>query len=76
MIKRGQDLGFAAEPGEPFGVAREKRGQHLDRDVAIQLRVACSIHLAQAAGAERRNDLVRTKTCADCTPMVSAPLAN
>src|SRR5690349_10145966 len=33
--------------------------QHLDRDVASEARVARSIHLAHAAGAERRDDLVR-----------------
>jgi hypothetical protein len=33
----------------------------LDRDLAIQLRVARAIDLAHAAGAERRDDFVRAK---------------
>ena len=52
MIQRREGLRFAREPREPFGVAREELGQDLDRDVAIQLRVAGAIHLAHAAGAE------------------------
>ena len=33
-------------------------GQYLDRDVATEPRVAGTIHLAHAARAERRDDLV------------------
>ena len=43
------------EPGEAVGVVREHGfGQDLERDVAIQLRIARAIHLAHAAGAERQ----------------------
>ena len=37
---------------------RERLGQDLDRDVAIQLRVARAKDLAHAAFADRRSDLV------------------
>ena len=61
MIQRREGLRFAREPREPFGVAREDIGQHLDRDVAIQLRIARAIDLAHAAGAQGGEDLIRAE---------------
>jgi hypothetical protein len=61
MVQRREGLGFACEPDEPFGVARENVGQHFDRNVAIQRRVARPIHLPHAAGAEGRKDFIRTE---------------
>ena len=46
--------------GKPFRITRERVRQDFDRDVALQPRIARAIHLAHAARAERRNDLVRT----------------
>ena len=57
-FSEASDLRFALEAREPIGVGRERVGQDLDRDVAIQLRVARAIDLAHPAGAERRQDLV------------------
>ena len=42
-------------------IAGEGFGQDLERDVAIQLRVARAIHLAHAARAERGKDFVRAE---------------
>ena len=53
MVQRREHLRFAAEPREPIGIVGERVGQDLDRDVAIQLRVARAIDLAHAARAER-----------------------
>ena len=64
MIQRREGLGFAREPGEPVGVAREEIGQDFDRDVAIELRIARAIHLAHAPGPEGGKDFVRAKACA------------
>ena len=61
MIQRGEGLRFAGEPCEPFGVAREDIGQHLDGDVAIELRVSRAIDLTHAAGAEGHEDLIRAE---------------
>ena len=52
MIQRGQHLRFALESREPVGISRERLGQDLDRDVAIQPRVARAIDLAHAARAK------------------------
>ena len=51
-------LASRCEPGEPIGIVRERVGQDLDRDIAIELRVARAIHLAHAAFADRGGDLV------------------
>ena len=61
MIQRGEDLRFALEPREPVRVGRERLGQDLDGDVAIELRVARPIHFAHPAGAEGGEDLVRAE---------------
>ena len=61
MVQRGEHPGFALKPREPLRVGGEGLGQDLDRDVAIELRVARAIDLAHAAGAERRQDLVRAE---------------
>ena len=65
MIQRGQRLRFALEAREPLGIGDEQLGQDLDRDVAIELRVARAIHLAHAAGAERGEDLVGAEARAE-----------
>ena len=62
MVERGEDLRFAAEAREPLRVVRDRGQQHLDGDIAIQFCVARATDLAHAAGAERREDLVRTET--------------
>ena len=48
----GECLGFPVETCEAFGISCDRLGQHLDRHVAIQIRVAGAIHLAHAAGPE------------------------
>ena len=58
MIQRRERLRFALEPREPLGIARERVGQDLDRDVAIELRIAGAIHLAHAPGAKGGQDFV------------------
>ena len=58
MVQRRERLRFAREPREPIGIVRERVGQDLERDVAIQLRVAGAIHLAHAAFADLGGDFV------------------
>ena len=61
MVERREHLRLALESREAFAIAGERVGQDLDRDLASELGVARAIHLAHPAGAERRNDLVRTE---------------
>ena len=64
MIEQGQDLGFAFKPREAFAVSRSRFGQHSDRDVAVELRIARAIHLTHAVHADRGDDLVRAEAAA------------
>ena len=66
MIQRGEDLRFALEPRHSFTVQRERVGQDLDGDVAIEPRVARLVDLAHATRAERRQDFVGAETGSGC----------
>ena len=39
MVQRGQQLGLAVETSQAIGVLRDHRGQHLDRQLALQRRI-------------------------------------
>ena len=58
MIQRGEHLGFALEPCQAVGVVRERLRQDLDRDVTIQLGVACAVDLTHSTLADRGDDFV------------------
>ncbi len=58
VVERRERLGFARKPHQPIGIGREALGQHLQRDVAIELAVARTIDLSHAAFAELRHDLI------------------
>ena len=60
VIERGEQLRFAREPRQAVRIEREPLGQHLQGDVAIQLRVARAIHLAHGARTKRGDDFVGT----------------
>ena len=62
VIQRGERLRLAREAGEAIGIGSERLRQDLDRDVAIEPRVARAIDLAHAAGAEQRDDFVDVET--------------
>ena len=52
---------FAIEALAELRIGRERVRQDLDRDRAIEPRVARPVDLAHAAGAEGRDDLVRAE---------------
>src|SRR3954453_9576173 len=58
MVERREHLRFACEACEPIRVARERIRQNLQRNVAMQLRVGCSIDRAHSALAQLRGDPV------------------
>ena len=62
MRQRGDGFGFALEPRQSIGVLRERRRQHLDRDIPIETSIARLVDLAHAARTERGHDLVRAET--------------
>jgi hypothetical protein len=60
MIQRSEGLCFALEARHAFGIARKLFGQNLERDLAIQIRVARPIHFAHPTRTERRLDVIRS----------------
>ena len=64
MVQRGERLRFAREAREAFAVGGKELGQDLDRDAAIELRVAGAIDLAHAARTECADDLIRSQSTA------------
>ena len=62
MIERRERLRFAREAREPVGIGRERLGQHLQRDVAIEFGVAGAIDLTHSAFADQRGDFVDAET--------------
>src|SRR5579871_6832484 len=58
MIQRGESSCFTLEAAYPLGILCVGRRQGLDRNFPIELRVSCSIHLAHAALANGRKNLV------------------
>ena len=55
------DFGFALEAREAVRIKRHGRGQHLDGDLALEIRVGGAIHLAHAARAKGGKDHVRAE---------------
>ena len=52
MVERRERLCFALEPRQAIGVARKGVGQDLQRNVAIELRVAGAVDLSHATFAD------------------------
>jgi len=61
MIELRDRFRFARETLAELRIVGERARQHLDRDRTVEPRIACAIDLSHAAGAERRDDLVRTE---------------
>ena len=64
MVQRRGRLRLLREPAEAIRIGSEARRQHLDGDLAPEHGVAGPVHLAHAAGAERRENLASTKSVA------------
>ena len=64
MVQRGEDFRFTLKAGDSLRVCGERLRQDLDGDIAIELRVARSVHLAHAAFADVRGDFVNAEACA------------
>ena len=56
---------FALEAGQPIRIEREDVGQHFERDVAIQFRVACAIDVTHPTATERGQNLVVAQVSSD-----------
>jgi hypothetical protein len=60
MVQRGQDVRFSFEARHARGFDGEHLRQDLDRDVAVQPRVARTVHLSHAAGAQQLVNFARS----------------
>jgi len=74
VIDGRQRLRFAIEPREPVGVARERIGQDLQRNIAIELRISRAEHLAHPANTDARDDFVDAEARARSQSQLSARL--
>ena len=61
MIECRENLRFSSEPRQALGIERDGVGQHLQRDVAAEIRIAGAVDLAHAACTEQGQHLVRAK---------------
>ena len=73
MIERRGGLRLLHEPAAAILVRQAVGGQHLDRHLAAQTRIARAVHLAHAARAEQREYLVRAELRAGGEPHVCVP---
>ena len=64
MVQRGERPRLAREAGQLFRTRGKRRRQDLDRDVAIERRVARAVDLAHPARTERADDFVGTQALA------------
>ena len=58
VIQRGEHFGLALQAREPVRVRHERFRQHLERDIALQVRVGGPVDLAHAPHADQRGDFV------------------
>ena len=64
VVERRRRARLLLEALQAVRVLRERRRQHLDRDLAPEPRVLRPVDLSHPAGAERREDLVGAELCA------------
>ena len=55
-------MGFPLETQESIGIGRERFWKDLQRDVPMQTRITCAIHLTHPARTQSSEDLVDAET--------------
>jgi hypothetical protein len=66
MIQRREHLRFPLETGQAVWIRGEQLREHLQRDVAVQPRIARAIHLAHAARADKGCYLIGAESGTRC----------
>ena len=61
MIERGECSSFAIKSCQPFGILRDRLGQHFDRYVATEVGIRRPMHLPHPARANLGGDLIRAE---------------
>ncbi len=62
VIERRRRAPFLLEPANAVGIAGESSRKNLQRNLTTQPRIASAVHLAHAARADRRKNLVGSQT--------------
>ena len=62
MVQRAGGPRFLLEAAQAVRIIRDLRGQHFDRDVPVQSRIAGAIDLAHAPGSEECDYLMRAES--------------
>ena len=65
VVERGDGPGFPSEARQTVGVSREGIGKNLQRNIAIQFRVAGAVDLTHATSAEQGQNLVGAELPSD-----------
>ena len=73
VVQRRRGARLLLEAAEPLGIGGERRREHLDRDLALEPRVARAIDLAHPPRPDRRKDLVRTPLLSDIEGQETSP---
>ena len=66
MAQARDGFGFALEPVAQIGIARDVLGQDLDRNDAVEARIAGFVDLAHAADADQAGDLIDAEARSGC----------
>ncbi len=66
VIQRGEDFGFTQQPREPLGIAGERVGQHLQRDITVEVCVPRAVDASHAARADEGGDFIRAEASPRC----------
>jgi hypothetical protein len=61
MIEGRENFSFSLEARQSVGARCQRHRENLDRDLALQLRVSGSIHLAHPTGSHGGDDLKRAE---------------
>ena len=64
MVECGEHFGFTLKAREAIRISRHCHGQHLDGDLALQIRVGRAVDLAHPTSADLRGNFIRTEACA------------
>ena len=62
MIERSEQLRFALQAPDAFGIAGQRGGQDFDGDLTLELRVRRAVDLAHSASANGGDHLIRTES--------------
>src|SRR5262249_14992517 len=76
VIERCERLRLALEPRDAIGVVRQALRQDLDRDVAIEARIASAIHLAHSTFADLGKDLEWPKCLSNHSQVLSMAMVD